>query len=214
MNPTPTSKHLKLAAISTVFSLLFSAVLPAVASAQTGLQEIRQTGIFKVGIRKGAPPFGYLEGEKWQGVCLEGLEMFRADLEKKLNRSVRLEKLETDLNESAETGRFRSATSKRVHLECGPNTIMKNPGGIAYPLPFLYSGTYLLVKPENKLRVNPNGFLQDAIIGVLSGSVTQQFIAGRYQLANQRIYEGVTGRQTAVQDAAGKIDPSPATECC
>jgi polar amino acid transport system substrate-binding protein len=64
-----------------------------------------------------------------------------------------------------------------------------------------------LVKPENKLRVNPSGFLQDAIIGVLGGSITQQFIAGRYQLSNQRIYEGAAGRQTAVKDAAeGKID--------
>jgi polar amino acid transport system substrate-binding protein len=42
---------------------------------------------------------------------------------------------------------------------------------------------------------------------VLSGSVTQQFIAGRYQLANQRIYEGIAGRQSGVKDAAsGRID--------
>lgn len=184
--------NLRFAIISIIFSLLF----PVAASAQTALQEIRQTGIIKVGIRKDAPPFGYSEGEKWQGVCLDGLEIFRADLEKKLNRSLRLEKLETNLNESAETGRFRSVTSKRTHLECGPNTILKNPpAGIAYSLPFLYSGTYLLVKPENKLRVNPSGFLQDAVIGVLGGSVTQQFIAGRYQLSDRRIYEGVAGRQ-------------------
>jgi polar amino acid transport system substrate-binding protein len=199
-----TNTNLRFATISIVFSLLF----PVAASAQTALQEIRQTGIIKVGIRKDAPPLGYLEGEKWQGVCIEALEIFRADLAKRLSRNISLEKVETDLNESGEKGRFRSVTSKRAHLECGPNTILKNPpSGIAYSLPFLYSGTYLFVKPENKLRVNPSGFLQDAIIGVLGGSVTQQFIAGRYQLANQRIYEGIAGRQTAVKDAAsGKID--------
>ncbi|MBE9164289.1 MULTISPECIES: amino acid ABC transporter substrate-binding protein [Microcoleaceae] len=203
-----TSKSLKFAAIGCVLSILFPAVLPSVASAETALQEIKQTGILKVGIRKDAAPFGYLEGEKWQGVCIEGLELFRADLEKKLNRSVRLEKLETNLNESAEKGRFRSVTSKRAHLECGPNTILQNPpSGIAYSLPFLYSGTYLLVKPENKLRVNPSGFLQGATIGVLSGSLTEQFIAGRYQLANQKIYQGMAGRESGVTDAAaGKID--------
>ncbi|MEG4516108.1 MULTISPECIES: amino acid ABC transporter substrate-binding protein [unclassified Microcoleus] len=208
MNSTLTKKNLKFAAFTAIFSILFPAALPTVASAQTALEEIRQTGILKVGIRKDAPPFGYLEGEKWQGVCMEGLELFRADLEKKLNRSIRLEKVETDLNESAEKGRFRSVTSKRTHLECGPNTILKNPpNGIAYSLPFLYSGTYLLVKPENRLRVNPSGFLQDVTIGVLSGSVTQQFIAGRYQLANQRIYEGIAGRQSGVKDAvSGAID--------
>ncbi|MEG3986838.1 amino acid ABC transporter substrate-binding protein [Microcoleus sp. S28C3] len=208
MNSALTNKNLKLAAFTAIFSLLFPAVLPTVASAQTTLEEIRQTGILKAGIRKDAPPFGYLEGEKWQGVCMEGLELFRADLEKKLNRSIRLEKLETDLNESAEKGRFRSVTSKRAHLECGPNTILKNPpSGIAYSLPFLYSGTYLLVKPENRVRVNPSGFLQDVTIGVLSGSLTQQFIAGRYQLANQRIYEGIGGRESGVKDAvSGAID--------
>lgn len=208
MNSALTNKNLKLAAFTAIFAILFPAALPTVASAQTALEEIRQTGILKVGIRKDAPPFGYLEGEKWQGVCMEGLELFRADLEKKLNRSIRLEKLETDLNESTEKGRFRSVTSKRAHLECGPNTILKNPpSGIAYSLPFLYSGTYLLVKPENRLRVNPSGFLQDVTIGVLSGSVTQQFIAGRYQLANQRMYEGIAGRQSGVKDAvSGAID--------
>lgn len=202
------NKNMKFAAVTAIFSLLFPAALPTVASAQTALEEIRQTGILKVGIRKDAPPFGYLEGEKWQGVCIEGLELFRADLEKKFNRSVRLEKLETYPNESAEKGRFRSVTSKRAHLECRPNTILKNPpSGIAYSLPFWYSGTYLLVKPENRLRVNPSGFLQNVTIGVLSGSVTEQFMAGRYQLANQRIYEGITGRESGVKDAAsGTID--------
>lgn len=208
MHSALTNKNMKFAAVTAIFSLLFAASVPTVASAQTALEEIRQTGILKVGIRKDSPPFGYLEGEKWQGVCIEGLELFRADLEKKFNRSVRLEKLETDLNESGEKGRFGSVTSKRAHLECGPNTILKNPpSGIAYSLPFLYSGTYLLVKPENRLRVNPSGFLQDVTIGVLSGSVTEQFIAGRYQLANQRIYEGITGRESGVKDAAsGRID--------
>ena len=100
MNSALTNNHLKFAAFTAIFSLLFPAALPTVASAQTALEQIRETGILKVGIRKDASPFGYLEGEKWQGVCIEGLELFRGDLEKQLNRSVRLEKLETDLNES------------------------------------------------------------------------------------------------------------------
>ena len=44
----------------------------------------------------------------------------------------------------------------------------------------------------------------------LSGSVTEQFIAGRYQLANQGIYEGVTGRESGLKDAASAtIDAFP-----
>lgn len=198
------SKKLTIAGISIIFSLLF----PTISLAQSALQDIRQNGVLKVGIRKDAAPFGYTEGDNWKGLCVEGMEIFRASLEKQLNRSVRLEKLETVLDESSPQGRYRSITSKRAHLECGPNTISKNlPTGIAFSLPFLYSGTYLMVKPENRLRVNPSGFLQDVTIGVLGDSLTQQFIAGRYQLANQKVYQGQSGRQTAVKDAVeGKID--------
>ncbi|HLO49057.1 MAG TPA: amino acid ABC transporter substrate-binding protein [Kamptonema sp.] len=198
------NKKLTVTGISIIFSLLF----PTITLAQAALQDIRQNGVLKVGIRKDAPPFGYIEGDNWKGWCIEGMEMFRASLEKQLNRSVRLEKLETVLDESNAQGRYRSITSNRVHLECGPNTIMQSPPtGIGFSLPFLSSGTYLMVKPENKLRVNPSGFLQDVTIGVLGDSLTQQFIASRYQLANQKIYQGPLGRQTAVKDAVdGKID--------
>jgi polar amino acid transport system substrate-binding protein len=57
-----TNKNMKFAAVTAIFSLLFAASVPTVASAQTALEEIRQTGILKVGIRKDSPPFGYLEG--------------------------------------------------------------------------------------------------------------------------------------------------------
>ena len=198
------NKTLTVSGISIIFSLLF----PTITLAQVALQDIRQNGVLKVGIRKDAPPFGYTEGDNWKGLCIEGMEIFRASLEKQLNRSVKLEKLETVLDESTPQGRYRSITSKRTHLECGPNAISKNPPtGIAFSLPFLYSGTYLMVKPENKLRVNPSGFLQDLTIGVVEDSLTQQFIGSRYQQANQRVYQGSLGRQTAVKDAVdGKID--------
>ncbi|MGE5658617.1 MAG: amino acid ABC transporter substrate-binding protein [Actinomycetota bacterium] len=192
----------------TGFGIVFSLLYASGTLAQTALQDLRQNGILRVGIRKDAAPFGYLEGNNWKGLCIESAELLRANLERKLNRSIQLEKIETNLNEASGNGRFQSVASKRAHLECGPNTILKNPPqGITYSLPFLYSGTYLFVKPENKLRVNPSGFLQDVIIGVLGGSLTQQFIAGRYQLAQQQIYQGQSGRQRAVKDAIeGKID--------
>lgn len=192
------------AGISLVFSLLF----PAVASAQTILQDIRQNGVLRVGIRKDAPPFGYMEGNNWKGLCAVGMEIFRASLERQLNRPVRLEQLETTLDESTDKGRFRSIVNKRTHLECGPNTILRNPPNqIAYSLPFLYSGTNLLVQAENKLIVKPSGFLQNITIGVLEGSLTQQFIDGRYQLANKKVYQGTSGREKGVQDAVeGRIE--------
>lgn len=188
--------------------LFFSLLFPSVGTAQTVLQEIQQNGVLRVGIRKDAAPFGYMEGNNWKGLCVVGMELFRASLERQLNRPVRLEQLETSLDESADTGRFRSVANKRTHLECGPNTILRNPPSqITYSLPFLYSGTNLLVKSENKLIVKPSGFLQNITIGVLDNSLTQQFINGRYQLANQRTYQGSSGRERGVKDAVeGKIE--------
>lgn len=192
----------------TGISVLFSLLFPSVSLGQTILQDIRQTGVLRVGIRKDAPPFGYVEGNNWRGICVEGMEFLRTSLEKQLNRPVKLERVETVLDEDSAQGRFRSIIGRRIHLECGPNTIIRNPtNGITYSLPFLYSGTYFIVKPENKLTVNPSSFLQNVTLGVLEDSLTQQFVTSRYQLANQRVYQGETGRQSAVRDAVdGKID--------
>ncbi len=193
-----------IAGITIIFSVLF----PGVSLAQTALQDIQKTGVLKVGIRKDAPPFGYMESNAWKGLCIESTELLRTSLEQQLNRSISVERLETSLDEASPQGRFRSITSKRIHLECGPNTILRQPpAGTTYSLPFLYSGTHLLVKPDNKLIVNPSGFLQNVTIGILEGSLTQQFIASRYQLATQRVYQGNLARQTGVKDAVeGKIE--------
>jgi polar amino acid transport system substrate-binding protein len=61
MHSALTNTNMKFAAVTAIFSLLFAASVPTVASAQTALEEIRQTGLLKVGIRKDSPPFGYLE---------------------------------------------------------------------------------------------------------------------------------------------------------
>ena len=118
------NKNMKFAAVTAIFSLLFPAFLPTVASAQTALEEIRQTGILKVGIRKDAPPFGYLEGEKWQGVCIEGLELFRADLEKKIQSLRQLRKTRNRpkriIGKRALPQRYQQARSPRMRAKYNP----------------------------------------------------------------------------------------------
>lgn len=191
-----------------VISLIVSVLFPTVASAQTVLEDIRETGVLKVGIRQDSMPFGYLEGGEWKGICLDTMKELQASLSQELNKPIQLETLVTSLDESSEQGRHRSITSGRIHVECGPNTIRRDPpSGVAYSLPFFYTGTYLFMKPENRLTVNPDGFLQEVTIGVLDDSLTREFITSRYQLAKQKLYEGASGRATAVQDAInGRID--------
>ncbi len=191
-----------------IFIIIFSLINPAVARAQAVLQEIQQTGVLKVGIRKDAAPFGYVSGVEWEGICIDLMNEFKENLEQKLNRKISLETLETILDEDTEKGRYRSVANKRVHLECGPNTIRKNsPAGVIYSERFFITGTYLTMKPDRRLIVNPDGFMEGAVIGVLNDSITQQFINSRYQLAEPKADQGASGRETAVKDAlAGNID--------
>lgn len=186
------------------FSLIFSLINPGVAQSQEVLQEIQQTGVLKVGIRKDAAPFGYVSGNNWEGICIELMNGFKEDLEEKLNKTISLEKLETILDENSEQGRYSSVANNRVHLECGPNTIRKkSPTGVIYSERFFITGTYLMMKPDRRLIVNPNGFMEGILIGVLNDSLTQKFIDSRYQLADQKVYQGASGRETAVKDAVG-----------
>jgi polar amino acid transport system substrate-binding protein len=188
--------------------LILSVIFPAIAQAQTALDDLQKNGVLRVGIRQDAPPFGVLENQKWNGLCVAAAEQLKTSLEKKLNRPIRLEKLVTVSDPSSVQNRFKSVTSGRTHLECGPNTILKNPPqGVAFSQPFLYSGTYFLVSPQGKLLANPSGFMPNVTIGVLSGTLTQELINSRYQLAPKKVYEGVQGRAQGVRDAIdGKID--------
>ncbi|NET76387.1 hypothetical protein [Okeania sp. SIO1F9] len=157
-----------------IFSIIFSLINPGVAQSQEVLQEIKQTGVLKVGMRKYAAPFGYVYGSKWEGICIELMNGFKKILEEKLNRNISIEKLEILLDEESEKGRHRSVANKRVHLECGPNTIRKNPPtGVIYSKRFFTTGKYLMMKPDRRLTVNPDGFMEGILIGVLNDSLTK-----------------------------------------
>ncbi|MCL2923451.1 MAG: transporter substrate-binding domain-containing protein [Trichodesmium sp. MAG_R04] len=191
-----------------IFSIIFAVINPRFARAQGVLQEIQKTGVLKVGMRKDATPFGYIYGGKWKGICPELMNGFKENLEQKLNRTITIKKLETILDEDSLQGRHSSVVNNRVHLECGPNTIRKNPPtGVIYSERFFTTGTYLMMKPDRRLTVNPDGFLEGILIGVLNDSLTKKFIDSRYQLAEQKVYRGASGRETAVKNAiSGTID--------
>lgn len=158
-----------------IFSIIFAVINPGLAKAQGVLQEIQKTGVLKVGMRKDATPFCYIYGGKWKGICPELMNGFKDNLEQKLNRTITIEKLETILDEDSLQGPHRSVVNNRVHLECGPNTIRKNlPTGVIYSERLFTTGTYLMMKLDRRLTVNPDGFLEGILIGVLNDSLTHQ----------------------------------------
>jgi len=208
MNKTIT--HLLL---STVLGMNFALFTSAKVNAQQVLTDIEKTGVLRVGVRKDSAPLGYEKDGKWQGVCVKLMEDFHAQLSKELNRPIKLEMLETNLDESSEKGRYASIKNKRIHVECGPNTITKRAAtGATFSLPFMYTGTYLMMKPTRRLLVNPNGFLEGLKIGVLEGSLTEKFISSRYQLAQQRLYQGRDGRALGVKESVAGITDAFASD--
>lgn len=199
--------------LSTILGASFALFTGAKVNAQQVLTDIEKTGTLRVGVRKDAAPLGYEKDGKWQGICVKLMEDLQTQLSEELKRPIKLEMLETNLDENSEKGRFASIRKKRVHVECGPNTITKRAAtGTTFSLPFMYTGTYLMMKPTRKLLVNPSGFLEGLKIGVLEGSLTEKFIASRYQLAQQRLYQGRDGRALGVKEAVAGITDAFASD--
>lgn len=196
----------KIAAIATSFGILLTTA--GASPAQEILAEIRNTGTLKVGIRKDAAPFGYMESGEWKGLCLQMMESFSQELEQKLDRPIQLQTIESTLNESSPNGRYRSVRDGQVHLECGPNTISTTPPqGTQFSTRFFITGTHFLMRPQTRILFKPSGFLEGLDIGVLDDTLTRKFIESRYQLATPIPYTGNQGRQQAVRDVmSGTID--------
>ena len=123
-------------------------------------------------------------------------------LGERLQKQLKLSKpIEVQLIPSNLQNREQLVREGKVHLECGPNTILRNPEpGITYSDRFLATGVHLLVRPDNQSYIQPSGALEAISIGVLPASLTQQFISSRYSLAKVVEYPGVDGRKNAVED--------------
>lgn len=187
----------KLATVT--LSLILSVLFPLQSVAGTILEDIKRTGILKAGIRQDAPPLGFVSADgKWEGYCIELMDLLAERLQNQLKLS---KPIEVQLIPSNLQNRKQLVRERKVHLECGPNTIVRNPeSGIAYSDRFLATGVHLLVRPDNQSYIQPSGALEAISIGVLPDSLTQQFISSRYSLAKVVEYSGVDGRKNAVED--------------
>ncbi|PPT08856.1 Hypothetical protein CKA32_005159 [Geitlerinema sp. FC II] len=178
-------------------------VVSASASRQESVvEEIQRTGILKAAIRSDSPPFGYLDDEGlWNGYCAEVLHSFADYLETELEMPGGIEVVQLP---SSLSTRFDLVRSDRVHLECGPNTLVRNPDGIAFSQPFFVTGTQFLVNLDSVDRVNPNTTLSGVKAGVLENTTTEQFLRDRYPNAETVLFND---DYTALESVAtGAID--------
>ncbi|NEO92525.1 amino acid ABC transporter substrate-binding protein [Moorena producens] len=206
----------KLATIT--LSIILSLTFTSASLAETVLSEIKRTGVLKVGIRKDAPPFGFVEKDQWKGwkgYCVTKMYVLANYLDnylgEELKRPVRLERIPSVLDEDSPNNRYGMVANGKAHLECGPNTIKSSPplSGVTYSTAFYFSGTHFLIRPEMRGIFKPDSSLDGKTIGVLPGSNTHTLISSTYPLAEieDAPYKSSNGRELGVRDVVeGRID--------
>jgi polar amino acid transport system substrate-binding protein len=189
-----------------ILVLILCLILPILpARAGTTLDNLRQNKVLRVGIREDAVPFGYRSNQgHLSGLCID----FIALLKQKILTDFDQDILSIRLVESNLVNRFRLVEDNTVDLECGPNTITKNPrSNISFSQPFFVTGTQFLIKKDQKDKIDLTSDLADVSLGVLRGTSNEVYLKKTYPEANIVLFQGVTGRTRGVQALSrGNID--------
>jgi predicted dienelactone hydrolase/ABC-type amino acid transport substrate-binding protein len=173
--------------------------------AEAVLAEIERTGVLRVGIRKDAAPFGFIDrNQSWDGYCGD-LALGLADYltrELELDRPIQVVELTSTLGD-----RYDLIRNSTIDLECGPNTIRPDITGITFSNPFFVASAQFLIQAGQAGRVNPNLPLEDFRLGVLSDTTTEQFVQSTYPEADIVLFSGPEGRSEGIENVAqGTID--------
>ena len=126
-------------------SIIISAFFPSASWARNVVQEIRETGVLKVGIRKDAVLFGYEDKSgKWTGYCASFANALASTLSRQLNTSIGVRAVLSTIQNREEI--VRDGT---VHFECGPNSISREKEVAQSILGVLQSSTNLRYVAQN-----------------------------------------------------------------
>ena len=158
------------------YSLLFlwlitSVFLPKSTWAKNVEQEIKATGVLKVGLREDSPLFGF--GSKKEGYCADFAQELANNLSLKLNQPI-----EVELITSNHLNRWDLVTEGIVHFECGPNTISKlreAEYNVKFSKPFFVTATQIFINSGISDTTIRNG-----TIGYLEGTTTEAELKSVY----------------------------------
>lgn len=165
------------------------------------IAEIQETGVIKMGMRRDATPFGYLnQDDNWTGYCDELAETFAEYLQTKLDlaSTPKVVKLQSTL-----ANRFQLIEDETVHFECGPNTIRRDLEKVSFSIPFFITGIQFLVPEENITKVNPSRDLSGVRVGVLRETTNELLINQQYPNAQIVYFDGEEGRNNAINALVG-----------
>lgn len=149
--------------------------------AQTVLENVEKTGVLRVGARKDAVPFGFVDNKgKWQGYSVDLIHLIHHRLEDKFGKKIQLEMQEVNIN-----NRFSVVENNKVDLVCGATTITQERlQKTDFSLPFFMTGSQFLVKLNNLSKFNINGTLSGVSIAYIPNTTTDQIIRQIYPFAN------------------------------
>ena len=186
----------KLSSVILGFSLALPLISPQLAEAKNVEEEIKNTGVLKVGVRQDSPLFGF--GKEKIGYCND----FAQNVAQQLTTAYGKE-IKTQLVQSTTQNRWVLVTDGSVHFECGPNTI--NPSqlekyNVAFSTPFFLTATQILVKSnitEDKLKKGK--------VGIIANTSNAQEINNIYPLG--QIDDSFKRRSHGIADVqVGEID--------
>ena len=181
---------------------LFANLQPLLATSI--LEEIKETGVLKVGLRQDAPPISYRNGEGMlTGYCVDAIAALKQKLQDELEIPY---EIIVDIYTSTLTNRFELVADGTVHLECGPNSVRDYTEKFIFSQPFFISGTHFLINTNRRSNLDYQGSLDEVTVGVLQGTTTETFVRERYPQTTLQSFYGNTGKFRAIEALEDRID--------
>ena len=185
-------------ALSLLASALPHPAAPAFAADSGVLAKIEAEGVMRAGTRAGAPPFARtLSSGAFEGFSVDLLEEIRADVEKRVGRSVTLE-----LHEVTPSDRLERVAAGELDIVCGITTpTWDREALVDFSVPFFRDGTRILIYRE---RATGGVDLGRTTIGVVEGTTTVTIVSDALPTATLRLYPTMAEAMAGLE--AGEVD--------
>ena len=189
------SKKIAISALS----LLLTAALPGVASAETVMEKVKRTGVLTAGTSKDAFPFAYKDKQgQLIGYSVDMLKLIQQQLEKEVGRKIQLK-----LVPLAPAGRIPNIDNRKVDIVCDASSFTwERNKNVDFSFSYGATGTNLLVKKASNLG-SPKSLIGKRI-GVLAKTTNEQAIKQAQPQAKLVYLKDRWQGYTALQQ--GKID--------
>ena len=183
----------------TALSLLLTAALPSVASAETVMEKVKRTGVLTAGTSKDAFPFAYKDKQgQLIGYSVDMLKLIQQQLEKEVGRKIQLK-----LVALAPAGRIPNIVNRKVDIVCDASSFTwERNKNVDFSFSYGATGTNLLVKKASNLG-SPKSLIGKRI-GVLAKTTNEQAIKQAQPQAKLVYPKDRWQGYTALQQ--GKID--------